>query len=309
MIETEEGHGSKQTDGNGKMTLDGFLKKLRKIEFHTKTRSHELLSGTYHSAFKGQGMHFSECKAYEEGDDVRYIDWNATARQSGVFVKQFIEERELSVYVLLDLSRSMQFGSIAMTKAEKAIEAMAFIAFSALHNNDRVGLILFNETGYRIIPQCKGKKKIVHLLTESLQFDPVPDPVSFPEILYKTLMFLKRRSLVFVISDFITDDYEMSLRHLAHHHEVIPVVVSDPLESRMSDLGLTVLEDAVTHELIVADTSQETFAQDYHREFERRQRLQHAHFSHANLTYLRISTDEEIYGLLARTFERRAGHV
>ena len=143
------------------MTLKDYLKKLKKIEFHTRMKTQEGLSGTYHSAFKGRGMLFSECKAYEEGDDVRYIDWNASARHNGIYVKQFVEERELNVCVVLDLSTTMQFGSVGMNKAEKAIEAMSIVAFSALQNNDKVSLFIFNDKGMKI---CQAAVEIRNML-------------------------------------------------------------------------------------------------------------------------------------------------
>ena len=294
------------------MTLEDFLKKLRKLKIRTKSRSQEALTGSYHSAFKGQGMLFSECRAYVEGDDVRYIDWNATARQYGIFVKQFVEERELSVFVVLDQSASMRFGSVAMTKADKAIEAMSIIAFSALQNNDKVGLFLFDERGCRIIPQRKGKSNLVRLVVDAMQFSqqqPPARPVPFPEILYKTLTFLRRRSLIFVISDFIEDNYETSLCQLSHYHEVIPVVVSDPMESRLPDLGICVLEDSVTRNIIFADTSLDLFTDDYEHEFEKRELFQRSCFTHANISYVRISTDEDIVGPIAQVFARRSNHV
>ena len=195
------------------MTLKDFLKKLKKIEFHTRMKSQETIAGAYHSAFKGRGMSFSECKPYEDGDDVRYIDWHASARHQGLFVRQFVEERELSVYVVLDLSSSMHFGSISKTKAEAAIEAMSVIAFSALQNNDKVGMCLFNAANTKFIPQTKGKTNVVRFLIEALKFNALTGVGnnSLNESLVKTISVLKRRSLVFVISDFNELDKLISL--------------------------------------------------------------------------------------------------
>ena len=291
------------------MTLNDFLKKLRKIEFRMRTRSHEALAGTYHSAFKGSGMLFSECKAYEEGDDVRYIDWNASARQNGVYVKQFIEERELSVCIILDLSAPMRFGSTDMTKAEKAIEAMSILSYSALQNNDKVGLFIFNEVGMKYIPQVRGKSNTVRLILEAMKFSPEPGVNHISGVMAKLLTMMKRRALVFVISDFLAGDYEETLRHLAHHHEVIPVVVSDPMEKTLPDLGLALIKDIRTEEMILADTSSRQFRERYRREAELREQDQKSIFERSKLTFVRASTTEDILQPIMRAFERRAGHV
>ena len=271
-----------------------------------KTR--EAISGTYHSAFKGRGMTFSECKSYEEGDDVRYIDWHASARQQGVFVKQFIEERELSVCIILDLSRRMRFGSVGMTKAEKAIEAMAVIAFSALNNNDKVGLLLLNEVGFKYIPQLKGKSNVVRMLVEALKFAPEPSEHELSAILAKAMTLMKRRSLMFVISDFYSDIGQV-LRHATHHHEVIPVVVSDPMERDMPNLGLAVLEDLQTGAMVLTDTSRASFAEAYRARFDERMASLKALFQHAGVTFVRLSTLEDALLPIAQAFDRRASHV
>ncbi|MBQ4359643.1 MAG: DUF58 domain-containing protein [Proteobacteria bacterium] len=291
------------------MTLKDFLKKLKKIEFGTRMKTQEAISGTYHSAFKGRGMTFSECKAYEEGDDVRYIDWNASARQQGVFVKQFIEERELSVCIILDLSRSMRFGSVGMTKAEKAIEAMAVIAFSALNNNDKVGLMLLNETGFKYIPQLKGKANVVRLLVEALKFSPEPSEHALSSLLAKSMTLMKRRSLIFVISDFFDAGLEDVLKHVSHHHALIPVVVSDPLEREMPNMGLAVLEDVRTGEMVLADTSKARFVEEYRARFDARMDALRDMFKHAGLTFVRLSTQDDALRPIARAFDRRAAHV
>lgn len=291
------------------MTLNDFFKKLRKIEFRMRNRSQETLAGTYHSAFKGRGMQFSECKEYEEGDDVRYIDWNASARQNGIFVKQFIEERELNVSIILDLSEPMRFGSIGMTKAEKAIEAMSIVAFSALQNNDKVGLFLFNEVGMKYIPQVHGKSNIVRLILEAMKFEPEPGEHCLEGVMAKLMMLMKRRSLVFVISDFLNPDYEQTLRHLAHRHDVIPIVVMDPMERFMPDMGLTFIQDLNTHEVKVADTASRAFRAYYSAQTELREKDQKDIFDRANVPFVRIMTNEDCLKPLIRAFERRAGHV
>lgn len=254
-------------------------------------------------------MTFSECKSYEEGDDVRYIDWHASARQQGVFVKQFIEERELSVCIILDLSRRMRFGSVGMTKAEKAIEAMAVIAFSALNNNDKVGLLLLNEVGFKYIPQLKGKSNVVRMLVEALKFAPEPSEYELSAILAKAMTLMKRRSLMFVISDFYSEDIGQVLRHATHHHEVIPVVVSDPMERDMPNMGLAVLEDLQTGAMVLTDTSRASFAEAYRARFDERMATLRSLFQHAGVTFVRLSTLEDALLPIAQAFDRRSSHV
>ncbi|MGN1071413.1 MAG: DUF58 domain-containing protein [Bradymonadia bacterium] len=291
------------------MELEDFLRKLRHIEFRTRIKTQEALVGTYHSTFKGRGMTFSECKPYVEGDDVRYIDWNASARQHGIFVKQFVEERELSVCVILDLSPTMRFGSIGGRKSDTAIEAMAILAMSALHNNDKVGLFLFNETGMKYVPQVKGKQNIPRLILEALRFNPDKGEHTLSSILAKTAMLMKRRSLVFVISDFIGKDYEQPLQLLKHHHEVIPIVVSDPMEANMPDLGFSMIEDVSTQRRYLVDTADPIFRAYYREQFRHRMSIQNNIFNRNRLTTVCISTTEDILVPIARAFNRHISHV
>ena len=297
-----------RTDGI-EMKLKDYLKKLKKIEFRMRTRSHEALAGTYHSAFKGSGMAFNECKAYEEGDDVRYIDWNASARQNGVFVKQFIEERELDVCIVLDLSPSMQFGSVGMTKAEKAIEVMSILAFSALQNNDKVCLLLFNERGMQYIPPLRGKANTVRLIVEAMKFSPRDGANHLGKAIEGLMNMLRRRSLVFIVSDFLSNDYDIQIGHLSHHHEVIPVVVSDPMEIQMPDMGLTFLEDVRTHEMTLADTSQASFVKAYREKAEKTADNQKRIFDRIGIPHVRIQTQDDILVPIMRAFEWRSAHV
>lgn len=291
------------------MEVQDFIKKLKRIEYRTRMRSQEALVGMYHSAFKGQGMTFSECKAYEEGDDVRYIDWHATARQHGVFVKQFIEERELSVSVVLDLSAPMAFGSLGQTKLETAIEAMSILAFSALQNNDKVSLFLFDEHGMKFIPPIKGKQNIVRLIIEAVKFSPNSSANRLNLVLSKVATLQKRRSLVFVVSDFLHDNYEGALRLLAHHHEVIPVVVSDPMEAKLPDLGLALILDTYQKRFIATDTSHPTVRNQYEQQFVQRTQEQQTIFDKLKLTAVRISTTNDILPPILRVLNRRANRV
>ncbi|MCL2326172.1 MAG: DUF58 domain-containing protein [Proteobacteria bacterium] len=290
-------------------TLRDFVKKLKKIEFHMRTRTHEAIAGSYHSAFKGRGMSFSECKAYEEGDDVRYINWHASARQQGVFVKRFVEERELSVWIVLDLSQSMQFGSVGVTKAEAAIEAMAVMAFSALYNNDRVGLLIFDGRGSKIVPQLKGKRQIFRFIVEALQYAPRGEACQLSQALMQVGQLAKRRSLVFVIGDFVRPCYETELKRLAFRHEVIPVVVSDPLEYDLPDLGMCIFEDPESHRVLLCDTSRGAVRSQIAQRFEARRAQQGVIFKRARIAPVCLSTTSDVLRPLSLAFDVRSRHV
>lgn len=290
------------------MDVQDFIRKLRRIEFHTRMHSKEALAGTYHSAFKGRGMTFSECKPYEEGDDVRYIDWHATARQNGVFVKQFIEERELSVSIVLDLSAPMNFGSVGQLKIETAIEAMAILAFSALQNNDMVSLFLFSENGLKYIPPIKGKSNVVRIILEALKFSPLTPDNSLALVLSKTATFLKRTNLVFIVSDFLHEGFDSALQLLAHRHEVIPVVVSDPMESTLPDLGFAIIRDLYAQTYVLGDTSNERLREAYAEEFKERSTRLKKTFDRLSLRTVHVSTTEDILPPILRAFHKRTSH-
>ena len=290
-------------------TIQEYIKKLKAIEFHTNMKTRNDIAGTYHSAFKGKGMSFSECRAFADGDDVRYIDWNASARQNSLFVKQFVEERELSVCIILDLSPSMAFGSINLTKAEAAIEAMSIVAFSALRNNDQVCLMMFDGFGYKIIPFTKGHHKTLHFILEAMHFRGSGEACYLSDSLNKAAKILKRRSLVFVISDFHDSAYEIPIKLLSHRHEVLPVVVSDPLESRMLDLGLCIFEDPETHETSWCDTSLAKTRTRIRLNHLEHIRCQNVTFQHAGIRAIRIDTVSDILMPLTRAFDKRSSHV
>ncbi len=293
------------------MTLQDYINKLKAIEFHTRIKTAEAVAGTYHSAFKGQGMLFSESRSYVEGDDVRYIDWHASARQNALFVKQFVEERELSVCILLDLGPSMRFGSVSRTKAETAIEAMSVLAYSALHNNDRVCLIIFDGGGYKIIPFTKGRNRAIQFILEAIHFEGSAiqnGPCSLDDAFLHAGQLLKRRSIIFAISDFQDKDYEIPLKQLSHRHKLLPIVISDPMESNLPDLGLCLFEDPVTHRPVWCDASQLETRSMFRKRALEREKCQNAVFMHANMKAIRLSTTDDIIKPLTRAFDTRASH-
>lgn len=231
-----------------------LIRQIRRIEIRTNRMVNDVLAGEYHSVFKGQGVEFEEVREYQFGDDIRSIDWNVTARMGEPFIKRYREERELTVMLLVDLSSSSRFGAVEKTKSEVAAELSAVLAFSAIKNNDRVGLILFTDEVKKFIPPQKGKKHVLRLVRDLLTFE---SPGGLTDIKC-ALDFLgkvaKRKSVVFLISDFLGDGYENALRVANARHDLIAISVADPREAEMPPVGFIELEDAETGERILFDT-------------------------------------------------------
>ncbi len=247
-----------------------LLAALRTIEIHTARLANENLSGTYTSSFKGQGLAFREVRPYQMGDDVRAIDWNVSARMNETFVKVFVEEREMTVMLVVDLSQSERFGTQRAPKTRVASEVAALLAFSAIRNNDRVGLILSTSKVERIVPPKKGEKHVMRVVREILGFEPdrerispraegSPPPLGAQTDLKTALEALvgvaRRRSIAFVVSDFFAQGYERALAVAARKHDVIPVVLSDPRDMELPDVGLATFEDLESGESVLIDTS------------------------------------------------------
>ncbi len=248
-----------------------ILAALRTIEIHTARLANEQLSGTYKSSFKGQGLAFREVRPYQPGDDVRTIDWNVSARMNEAFVKVFVEEREMTVMLAVDLSASERFGTMRAPKARVASEVAALLAFSAIRNNDRVGLILSTSKVERIVPPKKGEKHVMRVVREILGFE-APEPTSLPErrsdrvpklgaetdlksALEALAHVARRRSVAFVVSDFFTSGYERALSLASAKHDVIPVVLVDKRDFELPDVGLATFEDLESGETVLVDTS------------------------------------------------------
>ncbi len=231
------------------------LKAVRRIEIATKRSVNAELAGRYHSVFKGQGMAFSDVRPYTPGDDVRHIDWNVSARHQSLFVKQYIEERELTVMLLVDMSRSGDFGTRNKKKRRLLAEAGALLAFSAIKNNDRVGLLLFTDRVELYLPPRKGRKHVLRVIREIVEFEPEGRKTSVREALAYHARIQKRKSVTFLLSDFLDDGYEKALRLAMLRHDIVAVRVLDPAERELPDLGLVELEDAETGELRIVDSS------------------------------------------------------
>ncbi len=283
-----------------------LIKKLRRIEITTRRVVNETLAGNYHSAFKGRGMTFDEVRQYQPGDDVRTLDWNVTARMNDAYVKVFTEERELTAMLLVDLSASQNFGSKTKTKSEVAAEVAALLAFSAITNNDRVGLILFTDRIEHFVPPKKGRKHVMRIITEILRTQPVGTGTSLHAGLQHLLHVVRRQCMAFLISDFIADRYEDSLRIASRRHDLVPIVLRDPLEENLPRLGITMVEDPETGERLRIDLRnprvQDHFLQLTRKRCQERNRL----FRKLSLDFIELGSNEGYAKSLVTFFHARA---
>jgi uncharacterized protein (DUF58 family) len=237
------------------MLTKELLKLVRQIEIRTKGLVNQVFSGEYHSVFKGRGMEFSEVREYQFGDDIRNIDWNVTARFGHPFVKIFEEERELTVILMVDLSGSQMFGSLSKTKQRVAAELSAILAFSALKNNDKVGLILFTDKVEKFVPPRKGNKHVLRIIRDVLSFEPEGNKTNLRTALEFMNGAIKKRSIVFLLSDFMDDGYEKILKVVGRKNDLIGIVLDDRRELEIPKMGLIKLTDAETNQERWIDTS------------------------------------------------------
>jgi uncharacterized protein (DUF58 family) len=289
------------------MLTRDLLKKIRKIEIVTERLVRDRMAGQYHSVFKGRGIAFSEVRQYMPGDDIRLIDWNVSARMNDAYVKLFTEEREMTVLLLVDMSASGNFGSRVQEKRALAAELAAVLAFSAIRNNDRVGLIIFTDEVEKFVPPKKGKKHVLRVISEILSFQPRSPRTDLAAALQFLGRIARRRAVAFVISDFLADAsrYERALRISAGRHDLIPVTVTDPLEQALPEVGCLELEDPETGQVVVFDTSgpeARAFARDARRAAETRTAL----FRRLDMDAVAVSTDRPYLPALTTFFEARA---
>ena len=250
------------------MDTKELLKKVRKIEIKTRRLSDHIFGGEYHSTFKGRGMTFSEVRQYQFGDDVRTIDWNVTARYNEPFVKVFEEERELTMMLMVDVSGSELFGTTNQFKKEIITEISATLAFSAMQNNDKAGLILFSDEVELFIPPKKGKSHVLRIIRELLEFKPKSNKTDITEALRFLSSVMKKRAIVFVLSDFIADDYEKTLKIAGNKHDLTGIRVYDKREESIPNLGMVQMRDAETDAVQLINTqsrSVRTAYGSYHR--------------------------------------------
>lgn len=288
------------------METSELLKKVRKIEIKMKGISKHIFSGEYHSAFKGRGMSFSEVRNYQYGDDVRNIDWNVTARTGEPHIKVYEEERELTVMLLVDISSSGMFGTGHQFKREFIAEICALLAFSADSNNDKVGLILFTDGVELYIPPKKGRQHILRIIRELLQFEPKSKKTDLNSGLEYFTNIIKKRSICFVLSDFIADDFSKSLQIAAKRHDIIGVHVYDEAEKSIPPLGLLLLQDAETDQLVLYDSSAPENRDRYEETFNKRSSLSKTKFYKSGADFLQMPLSEEYIQSFLQFFKRRS---
>ncbi|HMJ52472.1 MAG TPA: DUF58 domain-containing protein [Polyangiaceae bacterium] len=286
-----------------------LIKALRTIEIHTSRLATEQLAGTYTSVFKGQGLAFREVRQYQPGDDVRTIDWNVSARMNETFVKVFVEEREMTVMLAVDLSASERFGTKRASKARVAAEIAALSAFSAIKNNDRVGLILATDQIEKIVPPKKGDKHVMRVVREILGFEPTHTGTDLRLLLETLSKVARRRSVSFVISDFYARGYERALALAAAKHDVIPVVLVDPRDESLPDVGLATFEDWETGEVVLVDTGDKRVRAHYEKTMRRHRIERSTLFRKLALDECVVRTDRSFVEPLRQLFARRAKRI
>ncbi len=282
------------------------LKKVKRIEIQTRGLVNDVFSGEYHSVFKGRGMEFAEVREYQYGDDIRTIDWNVSARMGHPYVKVFEEERELTVMLLVDASRSAEFGTYAQMKGEIAAEICALLAFSAIKNNDKVGLIIFTDKIEKFVPPKKGKKHVLRVVRELLYHKPESTGTDIAMALEYMNRVMTRRAVAFLISDFQADDFEPALRIAGRRHDLIAVTITDPREMELPAVGFIELEDAETGEAVLVDTSSQELRQAFSKEVARRRNHLDRLFRRINIDRIDIFTDKPYAEPLIRFFRMRA---
>jgi uncharacterized protein (DUF58 family) len=283
-----------------------ILRKVRRIEIRTNRLVDESLAGEYHSVFKGRGMEFSEVREYQFGDDIRTIDWNVTSRMGHPYVKRFVEERELTVILLVDFSASGDFGTQHQFKREISAEICALLAFSAIKNNDRVGLIAFTDRIETHLRSRKGKDHVLRVIREVLYFQPEGRGTDIGMALQTLARTVTKRSVVFLVSDFLGDRYDQPLRVAARKHDLIAITVTDPREEDLPPIGLMELEDAETGERIVIDSSNRRTRAHLRRWADDRRTRREALFRSIGIDALELFTDRPYDVPLVRFFHRRA---
>ncbi len=298
--------GAEEAEETSAVVPREVLKKVRHIEIRTRSIVESLFCGEYHSVFKGQGMEFAEVREYQYGDDIRQIDWNVTARMNAPYVKKYREERELTLMLVVDASSSGAFGTKVRLKRDVAVELCALLAFSAVKNNDRVGLVIFTDRVEKYIPPKKGRSHVLRVLRELLYFRPEGKGTDLFEALSFVNRILKRRSVVFVISDFIAEGFEDELRFTAHRHDAVAVHVEDPRELELPDVGYVELEDPETGERVLVDTSDPALRKKFRTEMLRRRRALDETFNRMKLDVVRVATVDGCVDALVGFFKSRA---
>lgn len=280
-----------------------LLKKVRRIEIKTRGLSQQVFSGQYHSTFKGRGMAFSEVREYQPGDEVRTIDWNVTARFNNPFVKVFQEERELTVMLMIDISNSQAFGSKEQDKKELITEIAAVLSFSAGMNNDKVGAILFTDKVEKYIAPKKGRKHLLHIISEILNIEPTSKSTDINQALRFFDNIVSKRSIVFLLSDFIDQGFEDSLKIVNRKHDVVSIRVHDVREAELPSIGLIPFRDAETGEVVWINTSSQQVRNEYLKRFRADEVKLEEIFVKSKVDFMSVSTGEDYIKKLIALFK------
>ncbi len=283
-----------------------LLKKVRRIEIYTRNLVNSVFSGEYHSVFKGRGIEFAEVREYTIGDDIRTIDWNVTARTGEPHIKIFNEERELTIMLLVDVSGSGHFGTVSQYKNEIAAELCAVLAFSAIKNNDRVGLVMFTDNIEKYIPPKKGRKHVLRVIREILSFKPTATETDINCALEFISKVVKRKCVAFLMSDYMSGEYEKALKVAHKKHDLIAITLTDPRELTMPNIGIVNLEDAETGERILVDTSSARVRREFEERAARRISSRDRLFRKIDLDSIPVTTDKSYIDPLVRFFRARA---
>lgn len=288
------------------METSELLKKVRRIEIKTRGLSRNIFAGQYHSAFKGRGMAFSEVREYQYGDDIRDIDWNVTARYVRPYVKVFEEERELTVMLLIDVSGSRDFGSVNVMKKEVITEIAATLAFSAIQNNDKIGVVFFSDKIEKFIPPQKGKKHILYIIRELIDFKPQDTKTDIAQVLKFLTNAIKKRCTTFLISDFIDKDgFKDALTIANRKHDVVAIQVYDRRETELPSVGLMKIKDAETGHEQWIDTSSKAVRQAHHNWWINKQSELSETFTKSNVDSVSVRTDQDYVKALLNLFAKR----
>ena len=288
------------------MEVSDLLKKVRSLEIKSKRLTNHLFTGEYHTAFRGQGMAFKEVREYQPGDDVRFIDWNVSARMGHTYSKIFEEERELSVFLLIDVSASSLFGTFRQTKKDLITELAAVLAFSAITNNDKVGLIFFSDKVEKYIPAKKGKDHVLYMMREMLTHKPHSSLTDITKAIGYLNNVTKHKSIVFILSDFADAGYNQTLKIAARRHDIIGVQVYDRRDKDLPKIGLIQVQDAETGEMILINTNDNLTQYNYHKQYKQIQEEAIQNFRMAGADLIQIATGDDYVKALQVFFTKRA---
>jgi len=289
------------------MTTIDLMKKIRRLEIRTRHLVEDLFAGSYLSVFKGRGIEFDQVRKYEMGDDVRSVDWNVTARMGELYVKRFVEERELTMLLAVDVSASNDFGTQGQFKRDAALEMTALLAFAAVRNNDKVGLLLFTDRVEKFIPPRKGRRHILRILRELLAFEPQGRGTDLGVALEYLNRAMKRRGIVVLVSDFQVEpeSYRRALNIAGKRHDVIAIDLRDPMESEIANVGLLALQDAETGEIVEVDTADPAWRDTFAKRLRAYETAKKRVWNGAHVERITLETPDDHVGALTRFFQGR----